>query len=537
MTLIRTASAEPQILAEGPGGELDARLLPWNTAAEVSDGFGVYTETWEPGSAVPASRVAVYAGHRTAAGGRVERGPLIGVARAVDNRPDGLYATLALADIADARDVRELARLVGAYVSVEAVAPTGEPGTTVVRSAAEPAEITGVAVILPPARPAHATAEVLAVRSDQEPDDPDEDSDEEEPEDEPADDPEAVVNRAEVDEMVRSAVARVAVPGAGAPVHPLAQYRTFGDFIEAAYIARSASSDDHTTLARALTNQITSDNPGVVPPGWVNEIQGIISRGRPTISAFGPFPDPGYGMEVDYPYFDGNLATLVGPQAAQKTAIVSAKVSLKKGSVPLTTLAGGSDISLQLVRRSSPSYREAYLRIMSNAYAVVSDSVAAAAALAAATGTAGPWTPAGTADQLRSAFFEASSQINAATGAPAQFALAATDVFVAIGGTPGLWPAPYGTYNAAGTATASSLRIEVSGVPVYEVPSLTAGSLLVSNGEAAGWVEDGPFPITAQDVELLGENVAIWGMGALAVPIPAGIVKIVATAATAARAK
>ena len=72
--------------------------------------------------------------------------------------------------------------------------------------------------------------------------------------------------------------------------------------------------------------------------------------------------------------------------------------------------------------------------------------------------------------------------------------------------------------------------MNVSGLPILPVNGLAPGSLLVSNQEAAGWVEEGMYAITAEDVELLGQNVAVWGMGALAAPIPAGIVKFFAAA-------
>ena len=53
----------------------------------------------------------------------------------------------------------------------------------------------------------------------------------------------------------------------------------------------------------------------------------------------------------------------------------------------------------------------------------------------------------------------------------------------------------------------------MSGLPIIRAPFLTGNTHIVTNGEAAGWHEDGPFPISAEDVAKLGQNVAIWGMG------------------------
>jgi hypothetical protein len=98
-------------------------------------------------------------------------------------------------------------------------------------------------------------------------------------------------------------------------------------------------------------------------------------------------------------------------------------------------------------------------------------------------------------------------------------------------------PPTYGTFNVPGTAQASTLTINVSGLPLVEAPFLTDGTHLVTNGEAAGWHEDGPFPISAEDVAKLGQNVAIWGMGTTAIVLPKGIVKSSLTAAARSSSK
>jgi hypothetical protein len=50
----------------------------------------------------------------------------------------------------------------------------------------------------------------------------------------------------------------------------------------------------------------------------------------------------------------------------------------------------------------------------------------------------------------------------------------------------------------------------------------------VSNSEAASWYEDGPFSVAAEDVEKLGQNVAVWGLGAFGIHLPMGIVELAA---------
>lgn len=300
--------------------------------------------------------------------------------------------------------------------------------------------------------------------------------------------------------------------------NPLATYSTFAAFATAV----AAGEIDQ----RALSDQIVSANPGVVPEGWVKDVKGIVDLGRPAVSAFGAGALPAAGLDVNYPFFAGDLATLVGAQATQKTEVTSATVDIDKGSANIGTYAGASDISYQLILRSDPSYLDAYLRIMANAYALVTDNVFADAVAAGATGSVTGFDPAATDGTVRGKVFEASVLVETATGRPASFGLAATDVFNALGGNGSLFPDQYGTRNVDGTASASTLSIQVSGIPVYHDRNLADTTMLVSNPECATWHEQGPMTATDEDVAKLGRNVAVWGMGAAALYLPAGIVAL-----------
>ena len=55
---------------------------------------------------------------------------------------------------------------------------------------------------------------------------------------------------------------------------PLAAYPTLVAYADAAYVDPTLA----PLLARALADQITTDNPGVMPPAWVGEIAGILAR-------------------------------------------------------------------------------------------------------------------------------------------------------------------------------------------------------------------------------------------------------------------
>jgi len=230
---------------------------------------------------------------------------------------------------------------------------------------------------------------------------------------------------------------------------------------------------------------------------------------------------------VDWPYFNGDLSTIVGVQAAQKTEITSVRVDLLKGTTAIKTYAGGSDLSLQLLRRSDPSYLDAYVRILNAAYAVVTENafvndIEATAGLVLQTIT---WASA-TEDQILAALGAASSAILTKTGAPAEFGLAAPDVFLALISK----VKPVNAQNAIGTGTAAgTLAPVISGIRIYQSAAVNAGNMLVSNESTASWHEDGPFQIDDDDVAKLGRNVAVWGMGATAVYFPTAIYRLAAT--------
>lgn len=561
-TRVHIAREAPAPARPLPGGVLDVVLMPWGQEASVTDdGRTTYREVWEAGSLVASDTVPVYGSHIQTARG-LERGPLIGVARDITDAPDGLHATLHLATD-EGRRVHELAALgVRAAVSIEADTdgdPVADDTGVVRRTADRPVMLTGVATILPPQNPAYPGALVTAVRAA--PDDPDPDDDDPELDADgnpvrrdadgniiPADAGGEVTGRAAIADLVRTEVARYGLQRTRRPAaHPLARYGSALEMLTAARNAPAAEQATisrefheaymaHRAIARALVNQITPDNPGVMPPTWLSTIFGIVDTGRPGITAMGGPADAGdTGMDIYWPYYDGDLTTLVGEQVAQKTDIVSIKVSFLRGQATLKSYAGGSDVSYQLQRRSSPSYMAAYQRLLQTSYALVTE-MAFDAALVAGAGATVVYDPA-TADPegaiLKAALFAASAKVKKATGQPATAVLAASDMYAALGGKPWLQPPQYGTQNVPGTASASTLRINVSGLEIVEAVGMPAGEMIISNPEAARWFEDGPFIVTAEDVAKLGTDAAVWGMGVTGITTPLGVVKTSPTTAAA----
>lgn len=518
-------------------------LVPWGQVARVTDdGRTFYDESWTSGSLEPDDLVAVFDGHTPTPRG-IERGALIGRATGLEDRPDGLFATLELADSGAGRDAYALARTLGAvHVSIEADVPSVEHGDSIVRTADAPSILTGVAICWPPSRGAFdgaVGAARVAASPDPDPDEPDPAGDDPDPDPDP-------VGRRQVAELVRAEIARFGVTRSnGRPASPLAR---FGSFAELTDVARAAGPLEAAELnrqfvdayaahraahraARVWVNQITPDNPGVIPPAWLTEVFGVVDSGRPSITALGGPRSPGdSGMDVYWPYYAGDLTTIVGEQAAQKTEITSVKVSFLRGQATLKTYAGGSDVALQLQKRSAPGYLTLYDNILQIAYGLTTENAFVDALVAGAGHTLvlAPLTaPLG---DVKKFLFAASAHVRTVTGLPASAVIVSSDVFQAWGAFDNLWPTQYGTTNTAGTSDAATLTINISGLEIVEAPMAPAGTVIVTNEQAARWLEDGPFLISAPDVPKLGTDVAIWGMGAPGLFLPAGVTKAAAVA-------
>ena len=320
-------------------------------------------------------------------------------------------------------------------------------------------------------------------------------------------DPEAREQIAVIRENLADIEARAFVTTAP---HPLAAFRTFGEYSKAVLAGEIEG--------RALADQITDDNPGLMPPNWMMDVKNIVNLGRPAISAFGIESAGGSGLDFAWPYWDGDLSEIVAEQDDEKDEVNSVVISIDKGTATLKTYAAGSDISYQLLQRSSPSYLEAHNRIMASSYALVTDAVFVAAIVAASTAQNYDFSSDTDGADFRAAVFEASVAVESATGRPAEFVLAASDVFAQIGG--------WDTFYVNGTAAASTLGVNVSGLPVIHDRQMGAGEIIVSNTMAASWIEDGPFLASVENVKQLGRDVAIYGYGTSAAYNAAGIISL-----------
>jgi len=483
---VREDAAPGDVVAVGHG-----MAVPYASETDL----GAFRESFAPNAIDPAQVIGKPFAYR--------HGEPIGVITGAENKPDGLYIDFNILDTVQGRDAAVLGRngaSKGLSIGFQPIKSVWNRSKTAVQHTA--AQILEVSLT-------HNPAYKLAGATIRE-----EDMSVETVEETPAvsADIEAREAIAELRSQIQSVV------HVAEPMHPLAQFRSFGEYNKAVL--------NGDVDARALADQITANNAGVLPPNWIMEVKNIVDLGRPAITAFGVQSAGTSGMEIAWPYFDGDLALIVAAQETEKSEVNSVRIDIKKENASLATFAAGSDISYQLLQRSAPSYIEAHNRIMLASYALITDGAFVTDLMTAST----PYNYDFAADTdgsgFRAAVFGASVAVQTATGRGAEFVLVASDVFTQIGGWDTFFPSNYGTYNVSGTATAGTLGVSVSGLPVIHDRQLGSGEIIVSNTTTAKFVEDGPMLGSVENVALLGRDVAIYGYGTTAAFNPAGIISL-----------
>ena len=376
MTHTRSHDATPTL--EGDGHNLAIRLVAWDRPSDVTDnGRDFYAESFQRGGLVPVDGVV----------GEVEHGGVeVAVPTGYDNRPDGLYATARVSRSQAGRDLVEDLRVglrTGVSVEFDDVPLPVGPGGTISRSTARLQRWAFTT------SPQHADARVVAQRSHPSPTEETPNmttptTDEAAPVADIPDpqtatrgvptgatvDPDAVTHtRAAVD--TRTPV----TPGrGGAIVGP--RFRSLGHYIlarakgevegdEAFRYARALSGyDEHDRSirhTRALDSATSPNIPGLVHEEWIRQVIDEQGYMQPTIESFTQNPLPESGDAVAQPRV--SQRPLVGVQSAdgnpptvELTEIRSRAVQVEKKSWPVETFAGGQNMSLQTVLRSSPEY-------------------------------------------------------------------------------------------------------------------------------------------------------------------------------------
>ncbi len=215
---------------------------------------------------------------------------------------------------------------------------------------------------------------------------------------------EEVRNHAEELERRLDVIATSAAPTISTP-----QFRSFGDWVKAV----AAGNDDALALHRTFTGADSADS--IMKNAWVSDTVRILNAGRPTFNVLSSAALPADGMNVEYPKVNTNTLA-VAEQAAEGDALAYGKLTLTSQTAPIKTYGGYTDMSRQVVERSSINYVDTAFRAMVAKYAAQTNAAVRAKLISEAanfnTSALGAWT----ATEIIDSLAEAATKVNVDTG-------------------------------------------------------------------------------------------------------------------------
>jgi len=276
--------------------------------------------------------------------------------------------------------------------------------------------------------------------------------------------------------------------------------------------------DQRELQARVVADLVTADNLGVVPPMFAGDLRETIDATRPFFSSVRRLNIPRAGMQLTVPVIETRPTT--GVQSSEKAELASTATSITAANFDPITIGGYGDISLQLLKRSDPSYLELYLDLLAEAMSIDADDQAVDALLAEAAVNEG-----GTLDpedaSLGAAWANAAAVSRRLTPDNIWLSSAAVAAFIdakASGTNAPLYSNLQGNFTAAGGTGGT-----ISGLRPIHVPALDDEAVDIVVGPSRGMAvaEDGSYVLQVDVPARAGRDVALVTMIWVAVLYPA----------------
>ena len=260
---------------------------------------------------------------------------------------------------------------------------------------------------------------------------------------------------------------------------------------------------------RDLEDIVTTDNIGVVPPTYSTELIGVISRRRPFMESTRRLATPTTGMSLVVP----RIVTrpTVAEQTTEKYELDSTATAIDTVTFDAVTKGGAGDISLQLLKRSSPSFLTLYLDLLAEALAIEAEKEAVEALLAAGSGS-DVVNDGGDFDPEDSTLGDAwIAGYNATYGAPDTIWLSSAAVGAFIDAKASGTNAPLYSNLTANFTAGGGVGGTISGLRPVHVPALngTAYDVLVGPSNGFAWAEDGAYTLQVDVPAKAGRDVAL----------------------------
>lgn len=259
---------------------------------------------------------------------------------------------------------------------------------------------------------------------------------------------------------------------------------------------------------RALADLITTDNAGVVPDAFSSELIGVIDNSRPFLESTRKLDTPATGMTLTLPKII--TRPTVGIQAAEKDELTSTATAIDTVDFPAVTKGGAGDISIQLLKRSSPSFLSLYLELLGEAYAIDSDDEAVDALLAEADVVEG-----GSLDPEDASFGSTwQNSWTAMRRRPDTLWLSSAAAAAFIDAKADGTNQPLYANLVANLTAGGGLGGTISGLRPVHVPALDneAVDMIVGPSNGFAWAEDGTFTLQVDVPSKAGRDVALVGI-------------------------
>lgn len=299
-----------------------------------------------------------------------------------------------------------------------------------------------------------------------------------------------------------------------------AQFRSYGEWVKAV----AAGNEDAITLHRTFTGADTGDS--IVKNAWVSDTVRILNAGRPTFNTLSSAALPADGMNIEYPVVNTNTLA-VGEQAAEGDTLDYGKLTLTSATAPIKTYGGYTDMSRQVVERSSINYVDTAFRAMVAKYAAATN----AAAIAKITATQGSFNQTNLAswnvDDILEALADSASEVNENSGRALEVLLVGKTVFKNLAKAVDASDRPIlsnvgATQNTFGSINPVGLTGNILGLPVVLDPALDPLAMFAMNSAAITSYESAGAPFRLNDEEITGltNSFSVYGYLALAASEP-----------------
>lgn len=266
---------------------------------------------------------------------------------------------------------------------------------------------------------------------------------------------------------------------------------------------------------------------------WKQSLLRIVNRGRPVVNLFSKETLGNEGNYVEYPKISGTTGD-VASQVHEADNLTEIKVEFTTETAAVRTFGAYSELSRQVIERSSIPYLQKVLETQAASYAKITNNYVRAAMVSASAQSGAGFTlsSATGADFLKAIADGVQKIYNNGEGANAEFVVVSDDVWLKMaslvdsGGRP-LFAGNGDGVNTLGSINVPTFRTSIQGMPVVSDSGLAAKSMYVASSEAVtSWENPGaPLRLDDENVINLTQVFSLYGYLAAGVTNDNGLVK------------